>query len=94
MHGCTCSCARRTEVATEAVAPCHAVTAMELLPESEPKKKEAVSLNRFLEFRSKKNGAVSPVTPHLRSLGPNVQRHMAYFALLDSAARDKLNPTS
>ena len=67
---------------------------MELLPESEPKKKEAVSLNRFLEFRSKKNGAVSPVTPHLRSLGPNVQRHMAYFALLDSAARDKLNPTS
>ena len=29
---------------------------------------------------SRVNGFTKTVTPHLRSIGPNVQRHMAYFA--------------
>jgi hypothetical protein len=46
------------------------------------KRKERFDKNRFPESESKKKGAVSlnPVTPHPRSLGFNVQRHMAYFA--------------
>jgi hypothetical protein len=42
---------------------------MLLFPESGPKK----------NFRV--NGFTKTVTLHLRSIGPNVQRHMAYFAL-------------
>ena len=44
---------------------------MMLFPESGPKK----------NFRV--NGFTKTVTPHLRSIVPNVQRHMAYFAVLD-----------
>jgi hypothetical protein len=28
-----------------------------------------------------KNGFTKTVTPHLHSIAPNVQRHMAYFAV-------------
>jgi hypothetical protein len=41
---------------------------MLLFPESGPKK----------NFRA--NGLTKTVTLHLRSIGPSVQRHMAYFA--------------
>jgi hypothetical protein len=41
---------------------------MLLFPESGPQK----------NFRV--NGFAKTVTLHLRSIGPNVQRHMAYFA--------------
>jgi hypothetical protein len=43
---------------------------MLLLPESGPRK----------NFRA--NGFTKTVTLHLRSIGPNVQRHMAYFAIV------------
>ena len=40
----------------------------------------------FLESGPKKNirvnGFTKTVTLHLRSIGPNVQRHMAYFAFV------------
>jgi hypothetical protein len=42
---------------------------MLLFPESGPKK------------NLRGNGFTKTVTLHLRSIGPNVQRHMAYFAL-------------
>jgi hypothetical protein len=32
------------------------------------------------------NGFTKTVTPHLRSIGPNVQRHMAYLADIDIVA--------
>ena len=42
----------------------------------------------FLESGPKKNirvnGFTKTVTLHLRSIGPNVQRHMAYFVLVSS----------
>ena len=52
-----------------------------LFPESKPEKKEAVSLNPIsgIQVSRKRSGFTKPVTPHLRSLGPKVQRHMAYF---------------
>ena len=50
---------------------------MLLFPESGPRK----------NFRV--NGFTKTVTLHLRSIGPNVKRHMAYFALPSESRRSR-----
>jgi hypothetical protein len=53
---------------------------MLLFPESGPKK----------NFRI--NGFTKTVAPHLRSIVPNVQRHMTYFASLSLSLLSSLPP--
>ena len=50
---------------------------MLLFPESGPKK------------NLRGNGFTKTVTLHLRSIGPNVKRHMAYFALPSESRRSR-----
>ena len=59
---------------------------MLLFPESGPKKNFRVTASLKPPPRNpgpkglSGNGFTKTVTPHLRSIVPNVQRHMAYFA--------------
>ena len=65
---------------------------MFLFPESGPKKNFRVTASLKPRPRNpglkglSGNGFTKTVTPHLRSIVPNVQRHMAYFA--ERTARD------